>query len=243
MRLTLITLLTLFLAAGPLSAQWGRQKKIQGSGNIEKQERNLSENFTAVKTCCSMVVMVTKADKFSVVVEADDNLLQYIETEVFNGRLTIRREKNINFESGKRVKVYVTMPEIDGLYASSSSDLIVSGNFKGDELDIDASSSAEIEVNFTGTRVNVESSSSSRIRLAGSADRLDADMSSSSRVAAEKFTTKRLKAEASSSGRITIAVTEEVDADVSSSGQVNYSGSPQKVFSDASSGGKVRKID
>jgi hypothetical protein len=243
MRLILITLLTLFLAAGPLSAQWGRQKKVNGSGNIEKQERKLDENFTAVKSCCSMMVMIKKGSQFSVIVETDDNLLKYIETEVSNGRLSIRRESNINIESSKRVKVYVTMPEIDGLYASSSSDLLVTGDFKGDELDIDVSSSAEVEVNFTGAKVTVEGSSSGRVRLAGSADRLVAALSSSSRVEAQKFTTKHLKAKASSSGKISVGVTEEIEANVSSSGQVNYSGSPQKVFSDASSSGKVRKIE
>lgn len=243
MRLILITLLALFFASGPLAAQWGRQKKVQGNGNIEKQERNLGNDFTAVKSCCSMIVLITKGDQHSVTVETDENLLEYIETEVAGDRLTIRRKDGFDLESSQRIKVYVTMPKIAGLYASSSSDLLVTGNFTGDKLDLDVSSSAEIEVNFTGSRVEVDGSSSGRIRLTGAADRMTVDLSSSSRVEAENFTTKQLKAEASSSGKLSVKVTEEIDADVSSSGQVNYSGTPTKVYSDASSGGKVRKID
>ena len=45
----------------------------------------------------------------------------------------------------------------------------------------------------------------------------------------------------SSAGDARVFVTKEIDADASSGGSVFYRGNPDKVYIDASSGGKVRK--
>lgn len=239
MRSLLLLSAMLFLTLGTLDAQWGRE--IKGSGNVVTQDREIN-NFTEIKSCCSMKVIATKGASCSVKVEVDDNLQQYIETQVNGDRLVIKRTGNKNIDPTGRVTVYVTLPELSGLYASSSSDLIVKSPFSGDRLDVDVSSSAEIEVEFTGNRVNVEGSSSGTVRLSGRADRTDVDVSSSARINGQEFTSKELDAEASSSGKVRMKVTNEVDADVSSGGKVEYSGNPSKVHSDESSGGKVRKV-
>lgn len=239
----LFLLLFVFLLPTSVDAQWGSWKEKKGSGDIEKQERSVDGNFTEVKSCCSMEVRIRKGSSRSVTVETDDNLLEYIITEVSGDRLRIRTERNVNLRPSKRVKVYITMPTITGLDASSSSDLIVEDAFRGDELDLDVSSSAEIKVNFTGSRVDVDGSSSGKIELRGSADRASVDISSSCRVNAADFMAKEARVEASSSGRIEIGVSDEIRADVSSSGRVNYRGTPNKVITDASSGGKVSKME
>ncbi|MEM9836800.1 MAG: head GIN domain-containing protein [Bacteroidota bacterium] len=243
MRTKIIAILALVFLTTSLSAQWGWKNRVKGSGDIETQERSVESRFTEVKSCCSMEVMITKGNERSVSIEADDNILEYIETDFNGSRLTIRTSRGANIEPSQRVKVSITMPTIEGLYASSSSDLIAKGAFSGDELELDVSSSGEIMVDFTGSEVDIEGSSSGRIKLRGRADVVKADLSSSSKIDATDFTAKRLKAEASSSGRISIEVTDEIDADVSSSGKVYYSGNPSKVFSDASSGGKVKKME
>ena len=239
MRITSFLIICLFMSTS-LAAQWGRQ--IKGNGNIETENRDVRP-FTEIKSCCSMEVFVTKGNDHSARVEADENILEYVVLESRGDRLLVRTRDKVNLRPSQRIRVYLTTKEITGLYASSSSDLIVKSPFSGDELEIDCSSSADLEVDFTGREVDVESSSSSSIILKGKVDRAKFDSSSSSRIDGRNFTAGRVDAQASSSSRISVNVNQSLDADVSSSGRIEYRGNPDKINTDTSSGGKVRKID
>jgi len=241
MRLLIISFLLVF-SASSLSAQWGKWKKIKGSGNIVSKDWNV-DDFTEVKSCCSMKFIVSKGSNHSVRIETDDNLQEYLEAVVSGRRLSVKTTQNINMEPSQKVKVYVTMPELEGLYASSSSKLMVKDPFEGDELEIDVSSSADITVDFTANRVDISGSSSGEVELKGSAKRTKVKVSSSCKVDASDFKSEEVDARASSSGKVSIRVQDRLDADVSSGAKVEYRGNPERVYTDASSGGKVRKID
>lgn len=236
----ILSFLLLFFVINTCAGQWGRYKKVRGDGNIQTQERR-GEDFSDIKACCSMQVMVTKGNTYSISVETDANLQEYILTEVSGDRLVIKKADRVNLDPSEKIKVYVTTPSLTALKSSSSSSLICSGSFEGRDLELDVSSSGKIVVDFTGESVDIESSSSGKIELTGKAERLRFDGSSSSRVDAGKFVVNRVNAEASSSSRLIVDVKDELDADVSSSGKVFYKGNPDKLYTDASSGGKVAK--
>ena len=69
--------------------------KIEGNGNIIKDVREVG-NFTAIASGGSWDVVISYSTDKTVVVEADENLLPYIKTEVEDGKLIIKSEKNIN---------------------------------------------------------------------------------------------------------------------------------------------------
>lgn len=242
MKNLLILLTISFCLMNSCSSQWGRFQEIKGNGNTKTEERDLNK-FDGIKACCSMEVLVNQGSNYAVSVEADDNLLQYIVTEVSEGQLTIKQKDNVSLAPKERIKIYVTLPQITELRSSSSSDIICSGSFKGKELKLDVSSSGNIQLDFRGESVRIESSSSGKIGLSGSADRLRFEGSSSSKVDARNFTAGAVRAEASSSARLAIKVTDELDAEVSSSGRVEYWGSPEKLSTDTNSSGKVSKQD
>ncbi|PHI20820.1 hypothetical protein CEQ90_05510 [Lewinellaceae bacterium SD302] len=237
----IIFALTLFTTTSCV-AQWGNWKAIKGDGNIVTKDRDVSD-FDEVKASASIAVYVTKGNKFSVQVETDENLQEHIRTEVSGDRLNVGVMDKSNINPSKRVKVYVTMPEIVALQSSSSSKLICKSAFTGKDLDLDVSSSGYIEVEFSGKYVETQGSSSGKIDLKGSADKFRFRGSSSSVVDAKEFVAKSVKARGSSSSRLYIQVTDEIDSDLSSSARVEYSGDPDRVYSDLSSGGKVRKVN
>ncbi|MEL6142704.1 MAG: hypothetical protein AAFU67_13925, partial [Bacteroidota bacterium] len=70
MRLLIISFLLVFSATS-LSAQWGKWRKVKGSGNVVTQEREVGE-FTEVKSCCSMKFFVSKGRNHEVKIETDD---------------------------------------------------------------------------------------------------------------------------------------------------------------------------
>ena len=69
---------------------------IQGNGNLKKETRNAS-GYTGIELQGSMDVQVDYGSSNSIIVEADENLLPYIETEVENGNLKIRQKKGATY--------------------------------------------------------------------------------------------------------------------------------------------------
>ncbi len=234
-----------FLAApNHLSAQWGKwgNKEIKGNGQIEKESRKLG-TFEGVQTCCSMEVFIHKGSDHQVQIETDENILEYVSTEVRQGQFVVRTKDGASLQPSQRIKVYLSMPDLVSLEASSSSHIRVEDTFPSGSLHMEVSSSATVELSFEGDDLRIEGSSSGKIKLRGKAQQTRIEVSSSCRVDADGFVTRQLRMEGSSSGRVAIGVAEELRAELSSSARLSYTGQPTKVITDTNSGAKVIKLE
>lgn len=240
-RLTaLLFCIALLTSAVNAQGRWGNNRQITASDNVETQTRNL-DGFSEIKVCCSIEVDVHQSNNFRVEVEAADNILQYVVTEVRGDRLHIGYEDNINIRNNSKVRVTVHMPRLEEVSASSSSKLNGHSTFRGGNLRLECSSSAKINLNFEGDRVNADVSSSGRIELVGSADRLRANTSSGASMHAFDLATQEVDARASSGSNIRVHANSSLDARASSGATVKYRGNPSNRDTDSSSGGRVRQ--
>jgi hypothetical protein len=244
----LFTLSIFLLTTSLLTAQvevnrgggwFGGSDRVTGNGDLTTQERE-ADDFTKVKTCCSFQVELRESNDFSVRVEAESNLQQFIQTEVRGRTLHINYTDDANFKSTQDIRVYVTLPRLEGIDASSSSRVTGKTPFTGDDLELDVSSSAIIQVAFTGDEVELDASSSGRIEVMGSAKRVTADASSASSIDAEELESREGVADVSSAASISLHATEKLRADASSAGSIDYRGNPSDVITDTSSAGRVR---
>ena len=241
-----LTTLLLFLAVTTLSAQvevnnggwFSSGSRVKGNGDVVTRSRDV-DGFTGIKTCCSFKVEVAEGD-FDVRIEAESNLLEFIETEVRGRTLHIKYTDDANFKSTEPINVYVTLPRLAAIDASSSSKVTGTTPFTGDDLELDVSSSADIYVQFSGDRVDLDASSSGRIEVSGSARRVSADASSASRIDAADLEAEEADADVSSAANVSVYASKRLRADASSAGSVDYGGNPSDVITDTSSAGRVR---
>ncbi len=242
-----ITTLFLLLFVASLSAQvevhnggswFGSRDRVKGNGDQIVQERSI-DGFTGVRACCSMNVELAEGP-FSVRVEAESNLQEFVKTEVRGNRLELGYVDNASFKSTKPINVYVTLPRLEYLKASSSSTVTSTNTFHGEDLEVEVSSSATAGLDFVGRRLTTGASSSGTLNLTGSVDRIEADASSSSRIDAGKMQSREGRADVSSSADIILNLSQSLRAKASSSGSVSYYGNPGDVNSDTSSSGSVR---
>ena len=237
-----LLLLSTFILSAQVEVNNGgwfnRGDRVKGNGDVTSQNRDL-DGFTEVKTCCSFKVELTEGD-FQVNVEAESNLLEFIETEVRGRTLHIKYTDKANFKSTEPINVYVSLPKLEGIDASSSSRVTGKTAFTGDDLKLNVSSSANILVEFTGDDVELDASSSGRIEVKGSANRVKADASSASAIDAEDLQAKEGVADVSSAANIYLHTTKSLRADASSAGSVSYRGNPSDVITDTSSAGRIK---
>ena len=233
--MTIGLILALLASSCMMDVNWG--SGVRGNGVVEEETRPITEDFTAVMASEGLNVIVSQGAEFGIRVEADENVIELIGTDIRDGKLKIHAIKNI----GQATKnIYVTLPEITALYASSGADLQVRGPLETDKIRLDASSGADLHADLIADEVEADCSSGAEIRISGRANMLKADASSGADIKAQDLEVKVCHADASSGADIRVLVSESLMAEASSGGDVHYSGDA-RVETKKSASGSVHK--
>jgi hypothetical protein len=214
------------------------RRTVYGEGNVVKKDRTV-DSFDGIRVSTGINVYLKQGDKESVTVEADENLHEYIITEVKGGSLHVYSDANIR--DAKMKRVYVTMKEVTSLRTSSAGDIIGESPVKCNNLEIDVSSAGNIKLELTASKVEVDISSSGNVTLSGEADILNADLSSAGDLEAYNFKVKEAEVSASSAGDARVYVSEKIKARASSAGDITYKGDPKYVDAHSSSAGGIHR--
>ncbi|PKQ65435.1 hypothetical protein BZG02_00055 [Labilibaculum filiforme] len=224
-----------FLLSGNTSAQfWGEK----GNGNIQKQDREVG-SFSAISASMGLNVYVLQGDKESVTVEADENLLEYIVTEVKENELILK--VNGTIRRATKMDIYVTLVNINEINVSSGADFESRNTLELENLDISVSSGADAKLELNAKELSCSVSSGANATLRGKADFFTGKASSGSDLQAKELIARSCRAKASSGGDVSVYASEEIEANASSGGDVSYYGNPTKVKVSDSSGGDVNR--
>jgi hypothetical protein len=191
---------------------------LQGSGVAATETRDL-DPFGSVELGGSADVVVSVGGEQSVVVEADDNLLENVTTRVQGGRLVIGNEGS--FTTQTPMTVTITVPSIDALVLSGS------GSISADEIDIET--------------LSVRLSGSGALRANGNAVRIDAVLSGSGDVQLGDVSARDIHAVVNGSGRMVVTATDALDASVPGAGMIEYRGEPEQLTTQINGSGTIIK--
>lgn len=236
-RITIALVLALLFSSCGFDINFG--SGIKGNGVVQEENRTVNGDFTAITVSEGLDVYVTQGGEFKILVEADGNVIDLIATDYKNGTLRIHTIENI----GRATKnIYVTLPRITVLEASSGADLITESTISTETIDLNASSGAELEItDLRAEKVNADSSSGADIKIKGQAKTLYSNASSGSEIKADHLIVGECRANASSGARIIVNATESLIAEASSGGDIQYTGTA-KVENKKSSSGSVSQF-
>jgi len=191
---------------------------IQGSGTSKTETRNVI-GFTKIDASNAVNVEVAVGSSFAVEVQADDNLLANIKTEVSGDTLKIYSEDRIS--SKTRINVKISMPTIEGLEISGASSANVAG-VKANSLELKASGA-------------------SKIKIDGEAKTLEADASGASSIDAEKLKVEDADVEASGASNATVSAVNDLDLNASGASKISYLGEPKNIKQDSSGASSIKQ--
>jgi hypothetical protein len=229
---TILIAVALLLCACSLRA-------VRGSGRLVTESREVGD-FDRVTLTSSGEVILTQGDRGSLTVETDDNVMQYVTSEVKGGTLTL------GTEIGKLVrptwlKFTLSVEDLDGLTVSGSGD-IVAERFDTDRLEIKVSGSGDMRIDaLTAQAVEVRISGSGDVELAGQATEQNVTISGSGKYRAGDLRSETASVTISGSGDATLWATESLKARVTGSGSASYYGTPKTDVSGSGSG-KVKGL-
>jgi hypothetical protein len=191
---------------------------VKGSGAMKLEKRDVPV-FSSIEVSGAYEVEIVAQKSQSLEVEGDDNLLPLIKTEVNDGVLHIYNEKGFNTKNKLRVRI--TVQNMEGINTSGASDINVSG-VKTDDVDIDASGA-------------------SNIKIAGETKGFRVDMSGAGELDAKELHAQSAVVHISGAAQADVYATEALAAKVSGAGTLNYYGNPKNVEEDSSGAGSISK--
>ena len=181
-------------------------KGVKGSGNLASDVRGLS-GFKAIDVGGVFQVEITAQKDFSVEVEADDNLLPFIKTEVRNGVLNIETERKLS--PANPIRIRIAAPDITNLEISGVANVTVN-DLKNSEFKLDASGA-------------------SKIKISGETAKLNVDVSGATKIDAENLKAVDADVKASGASRVTVNVTGDLLSDASGASKILYTGNPANI--------------
>ena len=240
----LILTLALLVSVSTVSAQNWNSKKTKGNGNIITEERILDE-FSKLKVSGSFHVVLKADHSKKVSIKTDENLMEFVITEVKEGALVIKMKKNYYLKPSnhKTIAVEVPLNALKEIALSGSGSVRSEEQIKTSQLEIKMSGSGKIIVGVATEAVEVVLSGSGRIELNGTSSKLEAKLSGSGSIKAKELKAEDGDFSVSGSGRIEANISDELEARVSGSGSVRYLGTPAtRVYSKVNGSGSVKEI-
>lgn len=192
-------------------------KKARGSGNVVTETRDV-KGFNGVDVSGVFQVEIKANQDFRVEVEADDNLVPLIRTEVRNGVLHIESSKRISSSSG--LKVRISAPNIENIEASGVSRVDLTG----------------VENN----EIRVDTSGASKTSISGRTSRLNIEVSGASSIDAEGLEAETAEINASGASKVFVFATKELRGDASGASKIVYSGNPANVERSSSGASSIK---
>lgn len=212
---------------------------ITGNGNVISEKRNISD-VHSIKTSGSIDIEISNGNSYSLVVEDDENLIPYIVTEVSNGMLNIHYKNNYSIMDG-HAKVMVTVPSLNKISTSGSSDIKGHGTIKSDnQLDIATSGSGDIDLEVDAPAINATSSGSGDIALSGRTKNFDCEISGSGDVKCSNLKSENANINLSGSSNSHVFASVGLKVKIAGSGDLYYSGNPASPEIHISGSGTVK---
>ena len=189
---------------------------IKGSGVVKTEKRKLT-GFKKIKISRGLNVEVVAQKDFNVEVESDDNLLEFIKTEVADDTLKIYTVKKL--KPTAKIRIAVALPELVDANVSGAARLTAS--------DINSES------------LNIDVSGAGRAKLNGNTANLKINSSGAAKIYAENLQSVNAILDISGASKITVNASEEIRANASGASKISYVGEPKNIIKNISGASKI----
>jgi hypothetical protein len=223
------------------SCRYVSGERIRGNG-ILKTEGRSTGSFKGIASHGSFNVYVSNGEQ-SVKIEAEENLLPYIETYVDGSTLNIRTKDNSWIRPGRQIKVFVSLPDFESIRSYGSGDITSQSKItNSSDLELRVNGSANIKMDVDAPEINTKTNGSGDIDLKGTTKSFTGEIHGSGNIKALDLQSDYATIKIYGSGNANVFVNSKLDVHVAGSGDVNYKGNAQ-ISSRMLGSGRIKKVE
>lgn len=233
----LILLLALFCLTIS-SAQ--KFKKIKGNQKIISITRIIS-NYDKISVSGSFDVKLISGKEGNITIKGDENLLEFLKTEVNNTILSVYFEKgkSVQYNNNSSIEITIPFETINQVTFSGSGNLINSDVIISENLDFTISGSGNVKFESSSTNLKISKSGSGNLSGKGKTTNLEILSSGSGNANLSDLASLNAVATQSGSGSIKVNCTKSLAAKTAGSGNILYKGTPDKINKNTTGSGSI----
>lgn len=203
--------------------KYNDKERIEGSGNVITKDIAVS-SFDELNAGGIFNLLLSQGDKESVRIEAEDNLMDLFIVENEGSTLKIRMKKNSNFNSKKKMKVYVTFKNLKSIELAMVGGTSSDEKLKFADLKMKNNSVGSVDLNMALKTLHLENESVGNLTLTGSADNAVIKSNSVGSVQAGDFIVQTMEIDNNGVGSATVNAEKELKLSDSFLGKVSNKG-------------------
>jgi len=236
----IIALFSLLIFVGGCREIAGR--RVRGSGHVITENRSASD-FNSIDVSGAIDVYVRQDSATSVKVEADDNILEYIQVHTDGSTLEIYTENNIRLRPTNKIKVYISNAEYKEIHVSGASSVRCENEITStDVIDVSLSGASEGKLELNAPKISVDLTGASNASVKGKTKDFEGSASGASEIRGFELLSENANVDASGASHIEIFASVKIDGQASGASSVNYKGNAQSNV-DKSGASSVNKKD
>lgn len=237
-KISQLLVLSIVMAGLPFlsTAQKGNEDPVKGNGKVITQDRTVT-SYKAIKVDAGIDVELTQGSELSLKIEADENIIPIIRTEVIDGVLNIYPEKSMR--NAKLIKVHLTFTNIDAITANGGCDITSNGKLNFSKLETLLNGGCDIILDLSVDNLICNHNGGCDAIFTGEAAKAEYTVTGGSDVIATKLTTGDCAIIATGGSDVDVNVSGLLSISASGASDVSYMGSPSSVSKSASGGSDI----
>ena len=216
-------------------------QKISGNGNVVKQDRSV-EPFSEIDIGGVLNVYLEQGDTESLVVEADENLLDLIETENRGNTLIVRLKKGVELKKAEQKDVYITLRTLNRLEIGGVVHVESTTPLETDNLDLEIGGVSQTDLEVRCDQLTVRAEMVGALTLSGEVREARIKNGGVGSLKAFDLKVDKLTITNSGVGSAEVQAQDEISITSSGVGSVRYKGDPIVKELTTSGIGKVKKM-
>lgn len=216
---------------------------VVGNGDVVEETREL-DGFDKISISGAGDVIVEYGEAEMVRIEAESNLMEYLETEVRGDTLEIGTRDGTVITPTRGLNFYITVTNLEGVEISGAADVTLP-EVQADDFEIIISGAGDVDIaSLQAESLEVELSGAGSISIdGGEVESQDVTVSGAGDYDGRDLVSQNAEVDLSGAGGITVNVTGELSGSASGAGNIRYAGNPEDVDVDVSGAGNVTELN
>lgn len=240
MKKSFLSLSFVFFFSAVMLSPILQAQNVHGNGKVVRETREIG-SFSQMNIGGVFKIFLSQGSDEAVIVEADDNLLDYIRTEVVGNKLKVRIDDGVNIKRSERMNIYITFKEVNEIDIHGVNTVNSEETLSFNDLRIERAGVGNTELSLACNNLYIESNAVGTIKLEGRADEMQMRNTGVGSVKANDFIVQKMKLENSGIGSVSVHADKTIEINSSGIGSVTYSGNASVTKLNSSGLGKIKK--
>ena len=216
------------------------QPQIVGNGDFVTKQRPL-ESFNKLNVRVGMHVIITKGNEAIATLEGDSNILDYVQTDISNGELTVMLKPNQSYNQQKGTTVTLHVRDLDQITVSTGCVVESDLPIRSRNLTAIVETGSKFTAPIDAKTLNLTVRQGSQVKLDGSATEADIRLSGAGKLDADQLTISRATIRLDGASNASLHVTKTLSANADGISTVSYRGNPTVTDQQATGLSKIQK--